>query len=109
MSIWIDKTPNDTTLPMQELLYLSDLDLYDKLCIIDIAKDILNSINNDLQQHIRSNKDKENQKIVDELIEIAKTEVSTWTKGLVNVPTSYTKAWITQFLEINTGKDIKYL
>ncbi len=53
-------------------------------------------------------KNKENQKIVKGLIEIAKTGNSTWTRGMISPPT-YERLSIKLFLETITGKDIKDL
>jgi len=81
-----------------------NLDASQSLEIIEMMVKYLNKQNNELQQHIRTNKDKENQKIVDEIIKVFKEK----TPLLLGKDVGLNEI-LNAIVHHSTGKDIKDL
>lgn len=82
------------------------LEFRDLMAIMEMTVKYLNQTNSELQQHIRTQKDKQNQKIVEQILQIAKTGQSEYTKGIINEP-KYDQESFCTLLTYITSKDIK--
>ena len=114
IDVVVDDTIEEGTMEIKDSEEL-ELSLAEALRVIEETVKYLNKKNNEVQEHIRSNKDQENQKIVDKLLEkyneyfkyLGGANTETY-KDLTKRKAHF-KRCVDQIIRESTGKDIKDL